>query len=74
MFVFMHKHITQEEKRNAIYRHLYEMNIKQLIREQKVITDVWKEICYETAAADVRDIVISGNLDNYYNRLIKGIV
>lgn len=74
MYVFMHKKVTPEEKRNAIYKHLYEMNINQLVREQKVITDVWKEICWDTAAADVRNIVLCGNLENYYKRLMRNAV
>lgn len=61
-------------KRDVIYRHLYEANIKQLIKENKVITDIWKEICIETANADIKDLVISGNLDSYYKRLKVGAV
>ncbi len=74
MFTQIHVDTTSEQKRNAVFRHLYDLNIRQLIKEQKVITDVWKEICRQTASDDVRDLVLSRNLDGYYNRLVRGAV
>ena len=74
MFTFIHRKISQEEMRNEIFDHLYEMNLRQLINEGKVITDIWKEICRETAQADVRHIIFSNNLTSYYKRMKRGAV
>lgn len=74
MFTRVHSSIPIEEKKNAVYRHLYEANIKQLIKEQKVITDTWKMICMNDAQAEVNNLIIDGNLSNYFNRLKAGAV
>lgn len=77
MFTMVHKNykkVSAKEMRDTIYDHLYNMNINQLIREQKVITDVWQAICRETAFADLSKIIISGNLRQYYQRLINKAV
>lgn len=74
MFTTVHSSIPIEEKKNTIYRHLYESNIRQLIKEQKVITDTWKMICMNDAQAEIHRLIIDGNLSNYYNRLKAGTV
>ena len=74
MFTKVHSNIPIEEKKNTVYRHLYETNIRQLIKEQKVITDTWKMICMNDAQAEVNTLISDGNLSNYYNRLKAGAV
>lgn len=63
---------TASEMKDAIFKHLYNMNITQLYREQKVITDVWLAICKETAREELDRIISDGNLRNYYKRLKEG--
>ena len=74
MFTQIHINTTCEQKRNVVFNYLYNWNIRTLIKEGKVITDVWKEICRQTASDDVRDLVLSRNLDSYYNRLVRGAI
>ena len=74
MFTRVHSSVPIEAKKDAVYRHLYENNIRQLIKEQKVITDTWKLICMNDAQAEVNNLVVDGNLSNSYNRLKAGAV
>ena len=77
MFTKIHSNynnVSANEMRNAVFNHLYKMNIHQLYREGKVITDVWKAICAETAKDDLNKIIIDGNLRTYWQRLKEGAV
>lgn len=74
MFTRVHSSVPIEQKKDAVYRHLYENNIRQLIKEKKVITDTWKMICINDAIAEVNSLITDGNLSSYYNRLKAGAV
>lgn len=75
MFTKIHSNYnkaTPVEMKNAVFEHLYNMNINQLYREHKVITDVWVSICKATAQDDLDMIIAQGNLRTYYKRLKEG--
>lgn len=74
MFTRVHSSVPIEQKKDAVYKYLYENNIRQLIKEKKVITDTWKMICRNDAIAEVNSLIMDGNLSNYYNRLKAGAV
>lgn len=72
MFTKVHSNYNRasaDEMRNAVYTHLYNMNLAQLYKENKVITDIWLAICKETARTDLEKIIYDGNLREYYRRL-----
>ena len=77
MFTKVHSNYskeTAEEMKNAVYEHMYQLNLHTLYKEQKVITNVWLAICRETAREELEKIVIDGNLRTYYRRLKEGAV
>ena len=69
-----YKTVDPSKMKSVVYEHLYNMNIMQLYREQKVITDVWLAICRETAQADLERIIFDGNLRSYYKRILEQAV
>lgn len=77
MFTKVHSNYTKEtaeDMKNAVYEHLYHLNLHTLYKEQKVITDVWLAICRETAKEELDKIIADGNLRTYYQRLRDGAV
>lgn len=74
MFKSFTKTITPEDKKNAIYKHLYEMNISLVIKSNAQLTDYWKGACYALAGKDLNDLIKNNQVDEYFRRMVKNTI
>lgn len=74
MFTQVHTDVFNKHKKDAIFQFLYETNLKQLIKENKVISETWKTICRADANDSVNELIYTGNLNSYYERYLRGAV
>lgn len=72
--IFSRKKVTYEEKKHTVLTHLVNMN-KQIFQKQNIpFNDYWTGALYATALKDTDDLIIAGQLNSYYERLIKGAI